>query len=129
MEEECTSILPNNTFTTVNSMEARQLQVKPISTNCIYKTKHNPDGTIRYNTHLVIQAYKQTDFGKTFAPVGKLTTFGYLITMVRKHGRNMDHLDVVTAFLNPGINHDDINRTPPEGSPDGLYAPTNVVRL
>jgi hypothetical protein len=46
MEEECTSILLNNTFTTINSQEARQLQVKPIGTKRVYKTKHNPDSTI-----------------------------------------------------------------------------------
>jgi len=46
MEEECTSILLNNTFTTVNSRESRQLRVKPIGSKWVYKTKHNPDGTI-----------------------------------------------------------------------------------
>jgi len=46
MEEECTSILLKNTFTTINSREARQLRVKPISSKWVYKTKHNPDGTI-----------------------------------------------------------------------------------
>jgi len=46
MEEECTSILLHNTFTTVNSREARQLRVKPIGSKWVYKTKHNPDSTI-----------------------------------------------------------------------------------
>jgi len=76
MEEECTSILLNNTYTTVNSREARQLRVKPIGSKWLFKTKHNPDGTMRYKARLVIKGYKQTDFGETSAPVGKLTTFG-----------------------------------------------------
>jgi len=75
MEEECTSILLNNTFTTVNSREARQLRVKPIGSKWVYKTKYNPDGTIPYKARLVIKGYEQTDFGETYAPVGKLTTF------------------------------------------------------
>jgi hypothetical protein len=47
MEEECTSTLLNNTFTTVNSPQATPLRVKPIGCKLVYKTKHNPDGTIR----------------------------------------------------------------------------------
>jgi hypothetical protein len=41
----------------------------------------------------------------------------------------MDHLDVVTAFLNPEIDDDDIYMTLPEGWPEGLNAPKIVVRL
>jgi len=62
MEEECTSILLNNTFTTINSWEARQLRVKPIGSKWVYKTKHNPDSTIRYKACLVIKGYEQMDF-------------------------------------------------------------------
>jgi len=68
MEEECTSLLPNNTFTTVNSWEARQLRVKPFGSKWVYKTTHNPDGTIRYKARLVIKGYEQTDFAETYAP-------------------------------------------------------------
>jgi len=45
-EEECTWILLNNIFRTINSWEARQLQVKPIGSKWVYKMKHNPDGTV-----------------------------------------------------------------------------------
>ena len=83
MEEECTSILLKNTFTTVNSREARQFRVKPIASKWVYKTKHNPDGTIRYKARLVITGYEQTDFGETYAPVRKVTTFRYLVSLVR----------------------------------------------
>jgi len=41
----------------------------------------------------------------------------------------MDHLDVVTAFLNPEIDNYDIYMTLPEGSPEGLNAPKIIVRL
>ena len=57
MEEKCTLILLNNTFTTIKSQEARQLGVKPIGSKWVYKTKHNPDGTVRYKARLVIKAY------------------------------------------------------------------------
>jgi hypothetical protein len=82
MEEESTSILLNNTFTTVNSQEARQLRVKPIGSKWVLKTKYNPHGTIQYKVSLVITGYEQMDFGDTYALVGKLTTFQYLISQV-----------------------------------------------
>jgi hypothetical protein len=41
----------------------------------------------------------------------------------------MDHLDVVTAFLNPEIDDDDIYMTLPDGWPEGSNAPKIVVRL
>jgi len=41
----------------------------------------------------------------------------------------MDHLDVVTAFLNPGINNDDIYMTLPEGWPEDPNAPKIIIRL
>jgi hypothetical protein len=44
-------------------------------------------------------------------------------------GCNIDHLDVVTAFPNSGINDDNIYRTLPEGWLKGLNAPMIIVRL
>jgi hypothetical protein len=73
----------------------------------------------------------QTNFGVTYAPVGKLTTFRYLISLIGKYrtGWNMDYLDVVTAFLNPEIDNDDIYMTLPEGWQEGSNAPKIVIRL
>jgi len=84
MEEECTSILLNSTFTTINFREVMQLRIKPIGSRWVYKKKHNPNRTIPYKLRLSIERYKQTDFGETYAPVGKLTTFWYLISLVGK---------------------------------------------
>jgi hypothetical protein len=41
----------------------------------------------------------------------------------------MDHLDVVTTFLNHGIDNDDIYMTVPEGQPEGLNALKILVRF
>jgi len=129
MEEESTSILLNNTFSALNSREARQLQVKPIGSKWVYMTKHNPDGSTRYKARLVPKRYEQTDFGETYAPIGKLTTFRYLISLIGRYGWNTDHTAVVTAFLNPAIDNDDIYITLPEGWPEGLNAPKIIIRL
>jgi len=75
MEEESTLILLNNTYSALNSREARQLQVMSIGCKWVYKTKHNPDESTQYKAQLVIKGYEQTDFGETYAPVGKPTTF------------------------------------------------------
>ena len=55
MEEESMSILLNITFSALNSREARQLQVKPIGSKWVYKTKRNPDGSTQYKAQLVIK--------------------------------------------------------------------------
>jgi hypothetical protein len=91
--------------------------------------KHHPDGTIEYKAHLVIKSHEQTDFGESYAPVGQLTTFRYLYSLVGKNGWNIDHLDVVTAFSNPEVDDDDICRTLSDGRPEGLNAPMIVIRL
>jgi hypothetical protein len=47
--------------------------------------------------------------------------------MVRKHGWNIDHLDVVSAFLNAEINDRVIYVTLPEGWQEGRNTGTIVV--
>jgi hypothetical protein len=75
IDEESASILLNNTFTTVNSKEAKQFLVMPVGSRWVFKTKRNPNGSTRYKDPLDIKGYEQTDFGETYASVGKLTTF------------------------------------------------------
>jgi hypothetical protein len=101
MEEESTSMLLNNTFSGLNSQQARQLQVNPIGSKWDYKTENNSDRSTQYKAWLVIEGYKQMDFGETFALVRKLTTFRYLISLIERYRWNMYHLDLVTAFQNP----------------------------
>ena len=116
LDEESASILFKNTFTTVNSKEAKQLLVKPVGSRWVLKTKRNPNESTRYKARLVIKGYETTDFGETNAAVGKLTTFRYLTSLVGRSGWIIDHLDVVTRFLNPEVDDDDIYMALPEGS-------------
>jgi len=46
------------------------------------------------------------DYGETYAPVGKLTTFRLLFSLAIHYNWKIDHLDVVTAFLNPDVDDD-----------------------
>jgi hypothetical protein len=47
MAEQSTSILLNNTFSALNSREAQQLKARQIGSKWVYKTKHNPEGSIQ----------------------------------------------------------------------------------
>jgi len=68
------------------------------------------------------------DVGETYTPMGKLTTFRYLISLIARYGSNIDHLNVVTAFVIPEIG-DDIYKPFPEGLPEGLNTPKIIVTL
>jgi len=48
------------------------------------------------------------DFGKPYTPGRKPTTFQYYTPLVRKHGCNIDHLNVVTTFPNLEVEDNDI---------------------
>ena len=45
----------------------------------------------------------QSDWGETYAPVGKLASFRYLASRAAGLGLAIDHTDVVTVFLNPAV--------------------------
>jgi len=101
MQEEYASLMENNAFTLVKHTES-----KPIGCKWVYKTKHYPDGTLRYKARLVVKGYEQVkgvDFDETYAPVGKRTTLRYLLCFMTYNSWKSDHLEVVTAFLNPAI--------------------------
>jgi hypothetical protein len=72
MQQEYASLLENHTFTPVE-----YTQSKPIGCKWVYKTKTNPDSTLRYKARLVIKGYEQVqgiDFEETYAPVSKMPT-------------------------------------------------------
>jgi len=104
MQQEYASLLENHTFTPVEYSYS-----KPIGCKWVYKTKTNPDGTLRYKARLVIKGYEQVegvDFEETYAPVSKLPTLRYLRSCAAQGGWEIDQLDVITAFPNPAIDKD-----------------------
>jgi hypothetical protein len=119
MQEEWASIKLNNTF---GLPDRGSLQVdgqKPISSKWVFKTKRNPDSSIRYKARLVIRGFEQVegiDFNETYAPVGKLTTLRYMLSKAAQHGWHIDHLDVVTAILNPALDSDVYMQLPTESN-------------
>ena len=83
----------------------------------------------QYKAWLVITGYEQTEFIETCAPVGKLTAFRYLISVILTCGWKIRHMDTVSAFPNPEIDDDVIYMTLPDACTDGLNAPKIIVRL
>ena len=61
------------------------------------------DGSVRHKAQLVNKGCMQPDRGETYAPVGKLTTFRYLTSFAAGYRLAINHLDVMTAFLNPHV--------------------------
>ena len=112
IQEEYEAIIRNKTFEDAKT----PADSEAISSKWVFKRKRNPDGSIRYKARLVIRGFEQAEYGETYAPVGKLTTFRYMIAEAAQHDLLFDHLDVVTVFLNPAID-DDVYMVLPKGIP------------
>ena len=151
MAEEWNSILENQTFRAFEeqgeltpigaNLRADQITplscpmaARPISSKWVYKTKRNPDGSTRFKSRLVICGFQQVegiDYGETYAPVSRLTSFRLLISLAACYGWAIDHLDVVTAFLNPKIDREHVYMLLPPGLDwlDPRFSAISVVLL
>jgi hypothetical protein len=108
--------------------------ITPIGCKWVYKVKRNPDNTTRNKVRLVIKGYEQVegiDFNETYAPVSKLTTLRFLLDQAAQYNWSISHMDMVTAFLNPKIDKDDVYMAMPPGIEwiDKRLKQTSVVRL
>jgi len=79
---------------------------------------------------LVIKGYEQIDYGETYTPVGKFNTFRLLISLAARNNWKIHHLYVLTPFLNPDVDHENLFLELPEGWPEqGGPDEVTVVRL
>jgi len=91
---------------------------EPIGCKWIYKRKVNPDRSTHYKARLVIKGYEQKegiDYDETYALVSKMATFQLVLALATQYGWDVDHMDIVTAFLNPKIDCDNIYMEMPLG--------------
>jgi len=130
MQQEWQALIENETFDIVKENQhtgasgllrrvgrSKFMEV-PISCKWIYQRKIIPDGFTRYKARLVIKGYEQKagiDYDETYAPVSKLATFRLLLALAAQYGWNVDHMDVVTAFLNLKIDQGNICISLPPG--------------
>jgi hypothetical protein len=131
MKEEFASLVDDRTWDYIDSGSLNGQ--KAIGCKWVFKTKINADRTLRYKARLVIKGYEQTEFGETYAPVARLTSLRMLIALSARHGWQVHHMDVVTAFLNPSVD-EEVYMALPEGfdwlEPDlATTAQNSVCRL
>jgi hypothetical protein len=119
MREELDALKLNDTYEpTTLAHGPKATESAPIGCKWVYKTKVNADNTIRCKARLVIKGFQQVegvDFDETYAPVSKMSTLQLLLTLSVQHKWKVEHFDVVTAFLNPKVDQDDLFMALPEG--------------
>jgi len=126
IRQEWHTLVENHTFDVVqgtkgNAAHESTIDIpreEPIGCKWVYRRKINPDGSTRYKARLVIKGYEQKegiDYDETYAPISKMATFRLLLALAAQYGWDVDHMDVVTAFLNLKIDHDNIYMEMPLG--------------
>ena len=77
---------------------------RAISCTWVWKTKRGPDGeVIRWKARICGHGFLQRhgmDYAETFAPVVKIATVRAVLAVAASFDFEIDHLDVVSAFLN-----------------------------
>ena len=115
MKEEFESLKENGTYTLYSMFEGDPL----IDAKWVYKIKLGSQNEIvRFKCRYVARGFKQQagqNYDETFAPVVRLQNIRTLLSIVAAEGWDVLHSDVVTAFLNPAVDFDNIIMRPPKG--------------
>jgi hypothetical protein len=118
MREELDALKLNHTHEpTTLAWGPKATECAPIRCKWVYKTKVNADNTIQYKARLVIKGFQQVegvDFDETYAPLSKMSILPLLLALSAQHKWKVEHLDMVTAFLNPKGDRDDLFMALPE---------------
>ncbi|CAG9135108.1 unnamed protein product [Plutella xylostella] len=114
MSDEYDSFKKNNCWTLVD----RPANHKAVKCKWVFKRKRGLDGEIlRYKARLVAKGYTQTygvDYEETFAPVVRYSTIRMLLAIAAEYNMEIDHMDVITAFLNGDLK-EQVYMEQPEG--------------
>lgn len=91
---------------------------KPIGSKWVFKKKLNAAGKVeKYKARLVAKGYSQVegiDFGEIFAPIAKMTSIIFLLSIVVAFDLEVEQMDVKTAFLHGDL-EEEIYMKQPEG--------------
>ena len=113
-EKKISSIIKNKTWHLVDLPSG----ANAIGLKWIFKIKRNSDGAInKHKSRFVAKGYIQRhgiDFEEVFAPVARIETIRFIISLAASHGWEIHHLDVKTAFLSGDLK-EDVYVKQPEG--------------
>src|SRR6266487_1543573 len=116
MANEVESLDQNKTWVLVDENAFLRSGKRLLGNKWVYKVKNGPFGK-RYKARLVIKGYEQCygiDYQETFAPVAKFITVRILFALAAYFDWEIEHMDVITAFLNPNL-HEEVYMEQPEG--------------
>ncbi|WVY97098.1 hypothetical protein V8G54_029249 [Vigna mungo] len=106
MKEEMKSLMSNQTWELVELPVGK----KVLHNKWVYRVKEDHDGSKRYKARLV----EGVDYTEIFAPVVKLNTMIFVLSIVASEGLYLEQLDVKTAFLHGDLD-EEIYMHQPEG--------------
>jgi len=118
MNSEINSLLENGTWAGASLVDLKDANSNTIGSKWVFRTKLNPDNTIRYKARLVIKGYEQRqgiDYDITYASVSRLPTLRLLLAVASLRKLTIDHVDIITAFLNRKIDRQDVFMSLPDG--------------
>jgi hypothetical protein len=100
MQQEMTALSDNKSWTLVDLPHGK----RTVKNKWVFKVKKDADGNVeRFKARLVAKGFTQQhgiDYNETFAPVVRHSTLRLLFAVAADRSLEIDHLDVVTAFLN-----------------------------
>lgn len=117
MKEEFDALTQNKTWKLCSPPREKKI----LKTRWVFKIKDNPqDGSQKFKARLVAKGYEQipgVDYHETFCPVVRFSTLRSLLAIGAREDYDIDHLDVVTAFLNGDLD-EEVYIQQPEGFVD-----------
>ncbi|KAK1572556.1 hypothetical protein Q3G72_034540 [Acer saccharum] len=127
MQDELNQFERNEVWTLVPKPQTTNV----IGTKWIYRNKSDEDGNIvRNKVRLVAQGYSQIegiDFEETLAPVARLESIRFLLSISCVHKFKLHQMDVKSAFLNDFL-QEEVFVQEPKGFVDAHH-PNHVYRL
>eukprot|EP00253_Pinus_taeda_P014314 PITA_14314 len=114
MNEECHSLLANDTWDLVPLPKGRKL----VRCKWVYRTKYGPDGKVdKHKARLVAKGFSQVegiDYTETFSPVAKMNSIRLVLSLAASLKWEVHQMDVKSAFLHGDL-HEEIYMEQPIG--------------
>lgn len=114
MRREMEAMFGNKTF----KLESAPRGAKPLYSKWVFSKKPLADGDTLYKARWVAGGNDQilgVNYEETYAPTVNHTTLRTVLALSSIHGWEIRQMDVVTAFLNPEVDNDNIYVRSPQG--------------